>query len=116
MSKICSLDPRTRPALLRELIAFAARLGAELGVEAVYLFGSLARGHQHEGSDIDVLVVGRVPGRVFDAIGEILRRTDLPVEPVVVHPESLARRLAEGHPFFTRVMTEAIRLYPGASS
>jgi len=107
-----SIDPRARATLLRELEAFASRLGAELDVGAVYLFGSLARGDQHEGSDIDLLVIGRFPGRAFEAIGEVMRRTDLPVEPVVVSPETLERRLRDGHPFFTRVMEEGVRLYP----
>jgi hypothetical protein len=43
-------------------------------------------------------------------IGEILRRTDLPVEPLVIRPETLGRRLREGHPLFTRIMAEAERL------
>jgi predicted nucleotidyltransferase len=110
MPSIRSIDPRAREALLRELRALAGRLRAELGVEAVYLFGSLARGSQHEGSDIDLLVVGRYPGRSLEWVGEVLRRTDLPVEPLVVRPEALARRLAERHPLFARIMGEAIRL------
>jgi predicted nucleotidyltransferase len=109
-----SIDPRARDALLHELSAFAARLGAELGVEAVYLFGSLARGEQHEGSDIDLLVVARFPGRALDWVGEVLRRTDLPVEPLVVRPQTLTRRLREGHPLLVRAMREGIRLYPAA--
>lgn len=110
MSTVCSLDPRARDTYLRELRALAARLRRELAVEAVYVFGSFARGEEHEGSDIDLLVVGDVPGRPADRIGEVLRRTDLPVEPVVVRGETLARRLREGHPLFARAMAEAIRL------
>ena len=83
---------------------------ADLGAEAVYLFGSLARGEQHEGSDIDLLVVADYANRSLELVGEILRRTDLPVEPLVVRPATLERRLRENHPLFTRVMTEAVRL------
>jgi hypothetical protein len=107
---IRSIDPRARETLLHELRALAAQLRTELGVEAVYLFGSLARGDQHEGSDIDLLVVTDAPGRVFAIVGEILRRTELPVEPLVLRPETLQRRLREGHPLLSRVMGEAIRL------
>jgi predicted nucleotidyltransferase len=81
-------------------------------VDAVYLFGSLARGDQHEGSDIDLLVVARYPGRAIEWVGEILRRTELPVEPLVVRPEALRRRLEDGHPLFVRAVREGIRLYP----
>ena len=111
MPAVRSLDPQPRDALLLELKEFATRLAAELGVEAIYLFGSLARGEQHEGSDIDLLVVVRYPRRSLDVVGEILRRTDLPVEPLVARPETLARRLREGHPLFVRAMREGIRLY-----
>ncbi len=112
MPAVRSIDPGAREPLLRELRAFAGRLAAELRAEQVVLFGSLARGDQHEGSDIDLLVIIPYEGRVFEAIGEVLSRTELPVEPVVVRPESLARRLREGHPLFTRIMREGIRLYP----
>lgn len=110
MPAVRSLDPRARDALLRELTVLASRLVSDLGVEAVYLFGSLARDEQHEGSDIDLLVVARYPGRSLDVVGEILGRTELPVEPLVVRPETLQRRLAEGHPLLARIMAEAIRL------
>ena len=110
MPTIRSLDPGAREALLRELKALSARLVTDLGVDAVYLFGSLARGEQHEGSDIDLLVVADYPKRSLDLIGEILRRTDLPVEPLVVRSETLERRLREHHPLFARIMAEALRL------
>jgi predicted nucleotidyltransferase len=112
VSPVRSLDPGARQALLHDLTRLAGRLAADLGVEEVHLFGSLARGQQHEGSDIDLLVVWDYPGRIFAAIGEVMSRTELPVEPLVVRRETLARRLREGHPFFTRVVAEAIRLYP----
>jgi len=103
---IRSLDPRARQALLYELKALSSRLVTE----AVYLFGSLVRGEQHEGSDIELLVIASYPKRSIDLIGEILRRTDLPVEPLVARPQTLERRLREADPLLTRIMTEAIRL------
>ena len=110
MPAIRSLDPRAREALLHELRALAVRIVADLGAEGVYLFGSLARGEQHEGSDIDLLVVVDYPKRSLDLIGEILRRTELPVEPLVVRPQTLTRYLHEGHPLFARIVGEALRL------
>ena len=112
MPAIRSIDPRSREALLRELAALARRLADELGAEQVYLFGSLARGDQHEGSDIDLLVVAPYRGRALDAIGEVLRLTELPVEPLVIAPAAFARRLAEAHPLFTRIAGEGVRLHP----
>jgi predicted nucleotidyltransferase len=116
MPALRSLDPRARDALLRELRALAARLAVELGAEAVYLFGSLGRGEQHEGSDIDLLVVAPYRGRALDAIGLVLARTELPVEPLVIRPEALARRLEQGHPLYVRILREAIQLHPPAGA
>ena len=110
MSAVCAIDLGAREAILRELRAFAARLRAELPVRAVYLFGSFARGREHEGSDIDLLLVAEFSGRSLDFIGEITARTDLPIEPLVVRPETLARRLREGHPLFSRIMADAVQL------
>jgi len=110
MSSVCSLDPGARESILHELKAFAERLRAELGAEAVYLFGSFARAGEHEGSDLDILVVADFTGRSLDFIGEVTARTELPVEPLVVRPGTLARRLREGHPLFTRIMADAVRL------
>ena len=110
MHAVCSLDPAARESTLRELKALAARLCRDLEVEAVYVFGSFARGDEHEGSDIDLLVVGNLPGRAFDQIGEILRRTELPVEPIVVSRATFEKRRAAGHPLFSRIAAEAIQL------
>ncbi|MGD0948528.1 MAG: nucleotidyltransferase domain-containing protein [Candidatus Binatia bacterium] len=110
MSAICSIDPRAREAILCELKQLAAGLRCDFSVDAVYVFGSFARGEEHEGSDIDLCVVGALPGRAFDRIGEVLRRTELPVEPIVVRAETFERRRREGHPLFTAIASEGIRL------
>lgn len=110
MSPVCSLDPGARAAILRELKELATGLKRDFPIEAVYVFGSFARGEEHEGSDIDLLVVGDLPGRAPDRVGLVLRRTDLPVEPIVVTAETMRRRLAEGHPLFTEIMREPLRL------
>jgi len=49
----------------------------------VYLYGSFATGEIHEGSDIDLIIVGDFKERFFDRIGKILELTDLPIEPLV---------------------------------
>lgn len=110
MSSVCSLDPRDREATLRKLKELAERLRRELPVEEVHVFGSFARGEEHEGSDLDLLVVGDLPGRAPDRVGAVLERTTLPVEPVIVRRSSLDRYVAEGRPFYARAVRDAIRL------
>ena len=65
---------------------------------------------EHEGSDIDLLVIGELPGRVFDRVGEVLRRTALPVEPIVVSAATFERRCREAHPLFAAIAEEGLRL------
>lgn len=110
MSAVCSLHPRARERNLDELRRLAADLRRDFAVEAVYIFGSFARGTEHEGSDIDLLVVGELPGRVFDRVGEVLRRTSLPVEPIVVTPATFDRRQRQHHPLFEAIAGEGLRL------
>ena len=110
MSAICSLDPRARQGSLVELKRLAAGLRRDFAVESVYVFGSFAREAEHEGSDIDLLVVGELPGKAFDRVGEVLRRTALPVEPIVVTPRTYARRRQERHPLFERIAAEGLRI------
>ena len=110
MSAVCSLDPRARERVLRELKRLAAGLKRDFPVSAVYVFGSFARGTEHEGSDIDLLVVGDLPGRSFDRVGEVLRRTALPVEPIVVGAATFERRCREEHPLFRAIADRGLRL------
>jgi predicted nucleotidyltransferase len=110
MLAVCALDPGARAAILQQLKELAAGLKRDFAVQAVYVFGSFARADEHEGSDIDLLVVGNLPGRAPERVGHVLSRTNLPVEPVVVRPETLERHCAAGHPFYTRALREAVRL------
>ena len=110
MSAVCAIDPGAREQTLLALKTLAAGLRRDFPVEAVYLFGSFARCDEHEGSDIDLLVVGELPGRVFDRVGEVLRRTRLPVEPIVLSPSTFERRRREGHPVIAAVLRDGVRL------
>ena len=110
MSAVCSLDPRARQHVLRELKRLAAGLKRDFPIASVYVFGSFDRGMEHEGSDIDLLVVGELPGRLFDQVGEVLRRTTLPVEPIVVRPATFERQCREGHALFRAIADEGLRL------
>jgi hypothetical protein len=54
---------------IRDFVIF---LKKTLPVREVYLFGSFAKNEIHEGSDIDLLIIGDFKERFFDRIGNIL--------------------------------------------
>lgn len=85
-------------ALLDQARDFSTRLDAALGVRAVVVVGSVARGDFNVWSDIDVLVVATgVPPRVLDRYD---RLPTLPprVQPIVWTPEEWEARRAAGDP------------------
>ncbi|MGN2246906.1 nucleotidyltransferase domain-containing protein [Frateuria sp. GZRR35] len=91
----------TVPALQGALAALGNR------VELAILFGSVARGTQNEGSDIDVLVVGAVGFselvRGLYPIHETLQRE---ISPVLYSPEEFRERSRRADPFLGRVLAQ----------
>lgn len=95
-----------KPPTPAELEAALGRLTDELvawGATKIIVFGSVARGDYTGASDIDLLVVRQLPGRLPERIAEALDRCwraapPLPVEPLVYTPEELARLVAEENP------------------
>ncbi len=91
MLKVCNIDIEHREEVYKRLRQFVRRLRKKFSIQEIYLFGSAARGELHEGSDLDVLIVGDFKGRIFDRIGEVLKLTDLPIEPLVYTPKEFER-------------------------
>ncbi|NMG82601.1 MAG: nucleotidyltransferase domain-containing protein [Methanosarcinales archaeon] len=82
MHTLRRIDIGKHEEILKEVEKFSDDLGERFNCE-VYLYGSFARGDVHEGSDIDLIIVGDFKERFFDRIGKILDLTDLPIEPLV---------------------------------
>ena len=110
MYKLCRVDIKRSEELLKEIRIFADRLKKELPVKEVYLYGSFAKGEIHEGSDIDLFIIGDFKERLFDRIGKILDLTDLPIEPLVYTVEEFEELKKSRNPFITEVLKTAIRL------
>ena len=89
MHKLCRIDVGKREEIFKEIERFSKELKERFGCD-VYLYGSFARGEIHEGSDIDLIIVGDFKERFFDRIGKILELTDLPIEPLVYTKEEFA--------------------------
>lgn len=104
MPKLCNVDIERREETLEELNSFIRRLKDEFDITRVYLYGSFAKDEIHEGSDIDLLIVADIPGRMFERIGRILDLTDLPIEPLVYTPQEFERMTASENPFIMRVL------------
>jgi predicted nucleotidyltransferase len=75
------------------------------GIRAAFVYGSVARGDERGGSDLDVMIVGKV--KFADVVialtptAEALRRE---INPNVYPPAEFAAKLADGEPFLQRVM------------
>ena len=68
---------RTKDDILSLLKDELPNLRAEYGVDTLAVFGSYARGHQREDSDVDVLVEFSEPVDFFDFMGLEFYLTDL---------------------------------------
>lgn len=91
MLAVRNINIEHREKIFEELKQFIAKLRRKFSISEIYLFGSFATGEIHEGSDIDLLVVGDFRGKMFERILEITRLTDLPIEPLVYTPEEFDR-------------------------
>ncbi|MCW7076782.1 nucleotidyltransferase domain-containing protein [Methanosarcinales archaeon] len=108
MPKLCRVDIKESKKVLEDLKELAKELKDRFGCE-VYLFGSFAKGEVHEGSDIDLIIVGDFKERFFERIGIILEMTELPVEPLVYTREEFEAMKKE-NPFIREVLKGAKRL------
>lgn len=77
------------------------------GIRAAFVYGSVARGDERGGSDLDVMIIGTVKfADVITALAparEVLRRE---INPNVYPPDEFAAKLAAGEPFLQRVMAD----------
>lgn len=110
MSKLCRVDIERSEEILEEIKEFIDNLKETLPVKEVYLYGSFAKGEIHEGSDIDLIIVGDFKEPFFERIGKILDLTELPVEPLVYTVEEFNHLRNSGNPFITEVLKTAKRL------
>ncbi len=110
MYKLCRVDIERSEELINEIKAFADRLKKDLPVREVYLFGSFAKGEIHEGSDIDLLIIGDFSERFFDRIGKILDLTNLPIEPLVYTVEEFEEFKKTQNPFIMEVLKTSVKI------
>jgi len=89
----------------RLLRAGLATLGN--AVQAAFIYGSVARGEERAGSDIDVMIIGTTSlAAVLKALRSATDTLRREVNPTVYAPEEFARKAQRGHAFVERVMAE----------
>ena len=81
-------------------------LAAQL--EQAFIYGSVAKGEEHAGSDVDVMLVGHDLNyseimQLFESVEEQLQR---PINPTLYSPTEFAERLLEGQNFLSKVMAQ----------
>jgi predicted nucleotidyltransferase len=77
-------------------------------LDKAFVYGSVAKGEDHAGSDVDVMLVGDELSyseimQLLEAAESQLQRT---VNPTIYSPAELAERLAAGQSFLTKVMAQ----------
>lgn len=110
MYKLCRVNIKDSKEILDEIKTFANKLKKTLPVKEIYLYGSFATREIHEGSDIDLLIIGDFSERFFERIGKILDLTDLPIEPLVYTVEEFEELKKFQSPFIMEVLKSAIKL------
>lgn len=111
-NRVVRVDLSRREEYYAGLDRLVRRIRAELPATAIYLFGSFARGNIHEGSDMDLLIVGDFNDRFHERSYRVLQLNseNLPIEPLCYTPQELERMQAEGNPFIAEALRTAKRL------
>lgn len=110
MSSLRRVNIADREKLAGEIKKLAQTLKNTFPIEKIYLYGSFARGEIHEGSDIDLLIIGDFQERFFERIGLILDLTDLPIEPLVYTREEFQELRASQNPFIEEILRTGVEL------
>ncbi len=103
MLKVCNIDINHSEKVYKQINEFVKILRHKFNIEKIYLYGSLAINELHEGSDIDLIVVGDFVGKIPQRIGEIMKLTDLPIEPLVYTPMEF-QKLKKSSSFIKQVI------------
>lgn len=77
-------------------------------VALAFVYGSLARGAEHAGSDIDLMVVGALASnaQLLDTLQPAQARLGRVVNPTLYTPDEFAQRVRDGRAFMLRVLEQ----------
>jgi len=75
-----AIEVLSLPDAVRRDIERAVQILTAAGCTGVFLFGSAAKGHFHEGSDLDLAVTGCPKGEFFYLYGRLMLELEYPVD------------------------------------
>jgi predicted nucleotidyltransferase len=106
----CPIFPDLRQIVLKTVgLADVLReaLSQVDGIRLAFIFGSMAKGTADAKSDVDVLIVGEASfSDISAALLSAQDRLRREVTPTVYSLEEFGQKVAEGHHFLTRVLSE----------
>ena len=104
-------------SLLRKLVGAPAVLQTALrshrdSIRCAFIHGSIARGEEVTGSDIDLIVVGDVTiSALLPGLQKAERSLGRPVNPTIYPANELARKYREGHHFLNTVIADPAKIF-----
>ena len=104
MHKLCRFDITRSGEIYQNLISFINEIKLKLPITEVFLYGSLVDGEINEGSDIDLLIVGNFKEPFFKRILNIMRFTELPIEPLVYTQDEFKEMRDNNNPFILEIL------------
>lgn len=77
-------------------------------IELAFVYGSLAKGGEHAGSDVDLMVVGALPSnaQLLDTLLPAHARLGRVVNPTLYTVDEFAQRVRDGKSFMLRVLEQ----------
>ncbi|MEQ8966535.1 MAG: nucleotidyltransferase domain-containing protein [Azospirillaceae bacterium] len=107
---LCRAEDRRFHSILDEIRGIAENTGAT----AAWLYGSVARGEDRPGSDLDLAILWPDPDEAEDRARNCLRavedRQKLTISLVALGPADIDRLVAENDPWWSALAAEAIAL------
>lgn len=95
------------PQVLAEALS-----GLQGRIACAFIFGSVARGEEQPGSDIDLWVVGDITtSDLLPALTQAEKATGRPVNPTIYPPAELAEKCGLGHHFVRAVVADPAKIF-----
>ena len=77
-------------------------------VDLAFVYGSIAKGTEHAGSDVDLMVIGHLPSNaeLLEALLPAQTQLGRVVNPTLYTPDEFAQRVQDGRSFIQRVLEQ----------